>query len=186
MNWIEEQAYNIADVECNGKYDNDLPYSFHIKKVLAQGRKFYHLIAQYDRDMSRGDPDVHLSVVDCAILFHDHIEDFRMTYNDILHLVWKGTHCSKDLAIMVADIVYCVTDEKGKTRSDRKNLKYYQELKANKLALFVKLADLAANTLYSKLSASDMYDKYKKEWPAFKNKLYLAEYDEFFNYIDNI
>ena len=87
---------------------------------------------------------------------------------------------------MVADIVYCVTDEKGKNRKERKNDKYYQELKENKLAVFVKLADLAANTLFSKLSGSSMYEKYKKEWPKFKEKLYIAEYKEFFNYIENL
>lgn len=172
MEEFREFIYNQHDIVCNQKYADTLPYSTHLKFVEAQGNKFLHLI-----DME------FMPSVNYALVAHDSIEDARMTYNDIVKLVSKfHPHISKT----VADIVYCVTDEKGKTRSERKNAKYYQELKANKLALFVKLADLAANTLYSKLSASDMYDKYKKEWPAFKNKLYLAEYDEFFNYIDNI
>ncbi len=86
----------------------------------------------------------------------------------------------------MADIVYAVSDEKGKNRAERKNEKYYKELKENKLAVFVKLADLSANTLYSKLTGSSMYEKYKKELPKFREQVYIEEYKDFFNYLENI
>lgn len=62
----------------------------------------------------------------------------------------------------VADIVYAVTNEKGKNRSERANEKYYQGIRENKLAVIVKICDRLANALYSKLINSRMLDVYKK------------------------
>lgn len=177
--------YNEHDIVCNQKYADTLPYSTHLGFVEAQGEKFIHLIKNTHviNEMSNK------NIIRYALIAHDSIEDARMTYNDVLETVNpKESWNLRDYkaAVMVADIVYCVTDEKGKTRKNRKNDKYYEELKQNKLAVFVKLSDLAANTLFSKLSGNSMYEKYKKEWSNFKKKLYIAEYDEFFNYIENI
>jgi hypothetical protein len=178
MKEFREFIYNQHDVVCNQKYAGTLPYSCHLAFVEAQGRKFLHLLdskeyANYTEE----------TVVLHAIIAHDSIEDARITYNDILNF---NSGQSEFFRKSVADIVYCVTDEKGKNRKERKNNKYYAELKKNKLAVFVKLADLAANTLFSKLSGSSMYEKYKKEWPNFKEKLYIEEYKEFFDYIKNL
>lgn len=52
----------------------------------------------------------------------------------------------------VADIVYAVTNEKGKNRSERANEKYYQGIRENKLAVIVKICDRLANALYSKIN----------------------------------
>ena len=187
MKEFRDFIYNEHDVVCNQKYADTLPYSTHLGFVEAQGKKFRHLIEDEWVKNPGNFRSVDISlweVVKHALIAHDSMEDARMTYNDVVKAC--GTLGNYKAAIMVADIVYCVTDEKGKTRKDRKNDKYYEELKQNKLAIFVKLSDLAANTLFSKLSGSSMYEKYKKEWPNFKKKLYIAEYDEFFNYIENI
>ena len=124
-------------------------------------------------------------IVSLALISHDCIEDARMTYNDLIILANEELN-NYVASKMVADIVYCVTDEKGKSRKGRKNKKYYSELKSNKYAIFVKLSDLAANTLFSKLTGSTMYSKYKKEFPNFKEQLFLEEFKEFFDYIENI
>lgn len=161
------------DYYCNQKYGGDLPYSFHLDAVFAQGEKFKHLI----------NPSDYTNVVTHALYAHDLIEDARMTYNDIIKA------CDKyniRRAEVVADIVYCVTDEKGKNRRDRKNDKYYKDLLKNKYAVFVKLADIAANTLFSKLTGSSMYGMYKKEFLNVKRKLYIDKYKEFFDYIENM
>lgn len=175
------------DVNCNQKYADNLPYSVHLGFVEAQGKKFKHLI----EDDYLHNPDNHRAldislweIVNYALIAHDTIEDARITYNNLVKLA-KNLNNYK-ASVMVADIVYCVTDEKGKSRKERKNNKYYEELKENKLAIFVKLADLAANTLFSKLSGSNMYIKYKNEFPNFKEQLYVEEYKEFFDYIENI
>ena len=83
-------------------------------------------------------------------------------------------------------MVYKVTDEKGKTRKERKNDSFYKELKSDELAIFVKLCDLAANMIYGKLTNSKMFERYKAEFPNFKEKLYLEKYDDFFIYIENL
>lgn len=173
---------------CNQKYAKILPYSFHLDAVEAQGKKFLHLLPDVDvvnEENSRSHPVEIKEIVKFALISHDAIEDARMTYNDLKEIMadMMGNYKA---AVMAADIVYCVTDEKGKSRAERKSDKYYQELKENRLAVFVKLADLAANTLFSKLSGSKMYDKYKKEWPKFKKKVYIPEYREFFDYVENI
>ena len=166
-----------------------MPYSTHLGFVEAQGMKFIHLIRE-GHVISEGNansiPIMYKNIVRHALIAHDCIEDARMTYNDLVSSVNTEEFGNYPAAVMVADIVYCVTDEKGKARSDRKNAKYYIELMENELALFVKLSDLAAKTLFSKLSGSYMYDKYKKEWPSFKSRLFIPKYEEFFNYIENI
>lgn len=188
MKELREFIYNQHDVVCNQKYGDNLPYSFHLKAVEAQGLKFIHLIDNdsvnnYDNFKSK--PATLTEAIRMALIMHDAIEDSRLTYNDIKNLA--GNFLENAVASgIVADIIYCVTDEKGKNRGERKNDKYYKELSENKLAVFVKLADLAANTLYSKLMNSSMYDKYKSEFPKFKLRLYTDEYKEFFDYVENI
>lgn len=169
------RMFEIHDVDVNQKYGWDLPYSFHLKAVLAQGTKFKHLLT-YDEWL----------IVQAALGGHDLIEDARMTYNDVIELC--RIYMTKAMAKKVADIVYLVTDFKGKNRAKRKPVKYYRELKSNRLAVFVKLSDLAANKLYSRLTNSSMYEKYKKEFPKFKELVYVEDYGlkEMFDYVESI
>lgn len=177
---------NQHDIEVNQKYGETLPYSFHLICVVSQ--------SGVNRKPLNGSLDK--IIITLACWGHDLEEDARMTHNDIREklfeifvrneLVTILNVPIRDISKEVANIIHCVTDEKGKNRGERKNNKYYAELKANKYAVFVKLADLAANTLFSKLSGSSMYDKYKKEWPKFKEKVYIEEYNEFFDYVENL
>lgn len=188
MEGFRRYIYDRHDVYCNQKYGDDLPYSFHLKAVEAQGEKFLYLIHDYFVTNEKNHRSTFRSIYDIirfALLSHDANEDARMTYNNILEKAneYLGNYTAAE---MVANIVYCVTDEKGKTRSERKNDKYYSNLKENRLAIFVKLADLSANTIYSKLTCSNMYEKYKSEFPKFKEKLFIEEYKEFFDYVENL
>lgn len=184
---IRKYFYERGDIYCNQKYADSLPYSFHLKCVEQQGEKFMYLIPKEfveNKQNIYSDTVSLVNIVRVALTAHEAIEDFRMTYNDVKG---KATELGNTVAgEMVADIVYTVTDEKGKNREERKNEKYYKELSENKLAVFVKLADLSANTLFSKLTGSSMYEKYKKEFPKFKEKVYVEEYKEFFDYLENI
>lgn len=182
MKKFREFIYNQHDVVCNQKYGDGLPYSTHLKFVEAQFEKFEYLLPS-DFAINSNTNDTFFRA---ACIAHDVIEDARLTYNDIKQAVAKYLDGSYTDCLMVADIVYCLTDEKGKNRMERKNDKYYSELKKNKYAIFVKLADISANTLYSKLTGSSMYDKYKKEFPLFKDKVYVEEYKEFFEYVSNL
>lgn len=178
---FEEFIFHRADVYCNQKYGDNLPYSFHLKCVEQQGLKFKHLLDKQT-----------IFLVRVALLFHETIEDFRMTYNDVkeachnLFFEDAPAHITSEFADRVADIVYAVTDEKGKTRKERKSEKYYKELSENPLAVFVKLADISANTLFSKLTGSSMYNKYKSEFSTFKEYCFKEEFVEFFDYVESL
>lgn len=174
MKNFKEYVFDRHDNYCNQKYGNyNLPYSFHLECVLQQSLLF--------KDLLKDDED---RVVYFAALLHDGIEDARLTYNDIVEVVTE--YVNKGFAVRVADIIYAVTDEKGKNRAERKNDKYYKELSENKLAVFVKLSDIAANTLYSKLTGSSMYKKYKSEFGGFKEKCFIEEYSPFFDYVEGL
>lgn len=80
----------------------------------------------------------------------------------------------------VAEIVYAVTTEKGRTREERANEKYYEGIKKTKYATFVKLCDRLANVAHSKLTNSSMLKKYEKENEKFVDYLYNNEYHSMF------
>ena len=184
---LQQEFYNRGDVYCNQKYGETLPYSFHLKCVEAQGHNFFNLIRNsiISNEDNRFSESVYLrEVLALALTAHDALEDFRMSYNDVKELCSQlGNTTAGE---MIADIVYYVTDEKGKNRKERKSDKYYKELSENKLAVFVKLADISANTLFSKLTGSSMYRKYKSEFSYFKERCYVEEYKEFFDYVQSL
>jgi (p)ppGpp synthase/HD superfamily hydrolase len=164
---FREFAVNQHDVVCNQKYGDMHPYSFHLDLVVSQVKQFYNDV---------GFTNVEKINVLCGAIGHDLIEDARVTYNDIKHRVGDG----------VADIIYCCTEEKGKNRDERHSEKYFNELKENELAVFVKLCDIIANVKYSLLTNSSMYNKYKKEYPKVKEKLYIDRYQELFVYLEKL
>jgi (p)ppGpp synthase/HD superfamily hydrolase len=112
---------------------------------------------------------------------HDLIEDCRVSYNDV----------KQHLGQEAADIVYAVSNEKGKTRAERANDKYYVGIRNTPGAVFVKLCDRIANVQYSKMTKSRMFEMYKKEnrhFVIFLGKLKSEEHplDEMFNYLENL
>jgi hypothetical protein len=175
--WIEF-CTNQHDVVCNQKYNDTLPYSFHLDAVSKQGLKFIHLLKDMEKPYVAGQK-LHRPVRDVVLKAcwgHDLIEDARVTYNDIVK--WGGAD--------LADIIYCCTDEKGRNRSERHSDKFYEELAQNKLAVYVKLSDVIANVKFSLLNGSSMYEKYQKDFPKIKEKLYRPEYDEMFVYLEKL
>jgi (p)ppGpp synthase/HD superfamily hydrolase len=160
-----EFCKNQHDIHCNQKYGDIHPYSFHLELVSKQAKLFKHILDKNDYE---------LTIYGCW--GHDLIEDARMTYNDIKNMVGE----------QVADIIYCCTEEKGKNRTERHSQKFFDELKENELAIFVKLCDITANVKYSLLTNSSMYSKYKKEFPKLKENIYVEKYDEMFNYLESL
>ncbi len=120
----------------------DLPYEYHLSLVFDFAQKNIHLIPE---SLQR----------DCLVAAwaHDTIEDCRLTYNDVKKVLGEG----------VAEIVYALTNEKGKNRKERANEKYYQGICSTEGAVFVKLCDRLANVYHSASAKSRMVDVYKKE-----------------------
>ena len=68
-----------------------------------------------------------ISEVLAACWVHDVIEDCRETYNDVKNVLGER----------VADIAYALTNEKGKTRKERANDKYYEGIRNTPFALII-------------------------------------------------
>jgi len=155
--WILDQHRNT-----NHLYDNYLPYEFHLRMVVNVFNRFAHLLddeKDYFTDSTSiidesGQMKITLrNASEVACWGHDLIEYTRVTYNDV-----------KDaLGQEAVEIIYAVTNEKGKTRKERANSKYYSGIRETKGAVFVKLCDRIANVEYSKMTGSRMFEMYKKE-----------------------
>ncbi len=84
----------------------------------------------------------------------------------------------------MADTVFAVSGF-GRNRKERA-LTAYLKIMGNELATFVKLADRAANMLYSKQSGSSMYGKYRAEYPSFRYFLRTTDLNLMWDALDEI
>lgn len=163
-----EKVYEIHDIDCNQKYDKVYPYSLHLKAVVAQVKKYSRLFPS-TVEINAVDPkrfftnrDYWLKDLELAGAGHDLIEDARLTYNDVKNLFNP----------FVADIIYSCTELRGKNRSERHGEVYFLILSEERWAVFIKLCDIIANTLYSLLTNSRMYKIYQKEFSNIYNELH--------------
>ena len=78
---------------------------------------------------------------------------------------------SAEQALTAAEIVYALTNEKGRSRAERAGEKYFQGIRETPYAPCVKLADRLANTTYSYRCSNalnaHMKDVYREELPQF-------------------
>lgn len=140
----KERAMLVAErAHANQSYDI-YPYIYHIKKVKSIAETL-----GYDESI----------IISCIL--HDILEDTDLSYNDIKTAFGEE----------VAEIVYCVTDELGRNREERK-LKTYPKIKGNWKAVVVKVCDRIANILHSvEHSNTKMVNVYRKEHQNFKESL---------------
>ena len=151
INWILEQHSST-----NHMYNGYLPYRFHLEMVAHIAKQNIHLIP----DSNEGEESFRDSVI-LASWGHDLIEDTRVSYTDV----------RDKLGFTEAEIIYAVTNEKGKNSKERANDKYYEGIRNTPSAVFVKLCDRIANVQYSKLTGSQMFEMYMKENKNFMEKL---------------
>ena len=181
IDWILKQHKST-----NHMYDTYLPYEFHLRMVNNVGQQFKHLLDERDfytvEEIVNPVSQVSLrSACMVATWGHDLIEDTRVSYNDV------KDHLGQE----VADIIYALTNEKGKTRKERANDKYYKGIRVTPGAVFVKLCDRIANLQYSKMTGSHMFEMYKKENDEFIVQLGYDDtnthpYFEMFSYLVNL
>lgn len=155
IEWILEQHRST-----NHMYSEYLPYEFHLRMVNKVGNDFKHLLDDtkdyFTGEPYRGPKQDQVTLQQACMLAtwgHDLIEDTRVSYNDV----------KEQLGESAADIIYAVTNEKGKNRKERANDKYYEGIRNTPGAAFVKLCDRIANVQYSKMTGSRMFEMYKKE-----------------------
>ena len=154
------QAAHELHRAVNQTYGQGLPYAVHLDMVASQ-------VMSHGHEVCAGEHDV-LPMVFGAY-FHDSIEDARQTYNDVTRLARQWM--DDEQAHMAAEIVYALTNDKGRTRAERAGERYYQGIRQTPYAPLVKLADRVANMTYSATHDNadnvHMREVYRRELPHF-------------------
>lgn len=88
---------------------------------------------------------------------HDTIEDTQVVYEDV----------QSEFGTEIADLVYLVTDKRGRNRKERQ-ANTYPELAQDHYARLVKLADRIANLTMTMHDSQEKFVMYEKEYPYFK------------------
>lgn len=131
----KERALLVASKAHSNQVYDIYPYEYHILQVVKIAEEL-----GYDEDI----------VVSCGL--HDILEDTELSYNDIKTAFGEN----------IAEIVYCVTDELGRNRKERKE-KTYPKIRGNWKAAVVKICDRIANVQHSRLYNQKLFDMYNKE-----------------------
>ncbi|MDD7233123.1 MAG: hypothetical protein PUH44_05650 [Bacteroidales bacterium] len=152
-------------------YSGQLPYSYHLGMVADAAMKYGAEVVTDEQDI--------LPVVFGAY-YHDSIEDARLTYNDVTKVAKQFMNESQ--AIMAAEVVYALTNDKGRTRAERAGEHYYAGIRATPYAPFVKLCDRLANMTHS-FTATDgsnnrMRAVYQQEWEHFHQSITSESTDQ--------
>ena len=156
---VRDRAHMLHE-SVNPHYDKKHPSGSHLDMVADSVFKYGHLVCQQEAD---------ILPLFFAAYYHDSIEDARMTYNDVTKAA--RLFMNDDQAYMAAEMVYALTNDKGRTRAERAGERYYQGIRETPYAPFLKLADRLANITYSFTHSNDsnhhMKDVYKEELPHF-------------------
>lgn len=166
-----EKCY--ADANC--KYGEG-SYMIHIQMVLDYSNKHCAVFKNIDDAF----------YVAGAAACHDLMEDAKQTYNDICRVAGKD----------VADITLGVTDVPAENRLMKHLLTMGKTVRDHR-AIILKLADIYANTSYSKANGSSMYAKYVEEYPYrkaifkkaldwYKDKINQVELDKIWQELDEV
>ena len=148
----------------------DKPYGLHLDMVAENVSSFGYLVCNSESD---------IIPLLFGAYYHDSIEDARLTYHDVLDCA--RLYMDDDQALMATEIVYALTNDKGRTRKERAGEKYYAGIRETPFAPFVKLADRLANMSYS-YSHSDskncnMLSVYRHELDGFLSSLHVDSPD---------
>ena len=156
---IRQSAHELHR-SVNQTYGDGLPYGYHLDMVVQGLHDFGHLVCVREEDVLP---------LFFGGYYHDSIEDARLTYNDVMKTARQ--YLTEEQAIMATEIIYALTNDKGRTRAERAGEKYYQGIRETPYAPFVKLCDRLANITYSCAGTNRdnlrMKEVYKGEVPHF-------------------
>lgn len=156
-------------VVTNHYYADNLPYSFHLDMVV---KEVEHWLSMCYPDMQA---DIRHDYVSAAY-GHDLIEDTRTSYNNVLQRSNKW----------IADVIYALTNEKGRNRDERANDAYYRGIIETDGACFVKICDRIANVKFGILTSSHMIARYKKENDHFIVRLGYKQVQPMIEHLDDL
>lgn len=159
---IEEikQSAHALHASVNQTYDHIHPYAYHLDMVADGVYKYGHAVCAGQQDV--------LPLLFGAY-YHDSIEDARLTYNNVRDTALRFMDEAR--ALLAAEIVYALTNDKGRTRAERAGENYYRGIRHTPYAPFTKMADRLANITYSFTHSNStnhhMKTVYREEWPHF-------------------
>lgn len=158
-------AAHAAHADVNQFYGDGKPYGYHLDMVARQVHEFGHLICKEEND---------ILPLYFAAYFHDSIEDARLSYNDVK----KKAHSlglSEEQSHLAAEIVYALTNDKGRTRKERAGENYYRGIRQTPYAPFCKMCDRLANMAFSATQGTfdnnHMLKVYCNELPDFLRQI---------------
>ena len=167
---IRSVAHQLHE-SVNQFYDGDKPYGYHLDMVAKEVYAYGHLVLVGEED---------LLPLFMGAWFHDSIEDARVSYNDVKKIALK-LGLTEEQAFMASEIVYALTNEKGRNRKERAGKRYYEGIRNTPYAPFVKMCDRMANIRYSCGSCNirnlRMAKVYEDEMPYFTQAI-LVEADD--------
>lgn len=155
----------------NQFYDGDKPYGYHLDMVVKEVYAYGHLVLVGEAD---------LLPLFMGAWFHDSIEDARVSYNDVKKIALKFG-LTEEQAFLASEIVYALTNEKGRNRKERAGKRYYEGIRNTPYAPFVKMCDRMANIRYScgsyNMGNLRMAKVYEDEMPYFTQAI-MVETDD--------
>ncbi len=163
---IEEAQIFAENAHGLQKYD-EFFYIKHLKDV-------YSILVDFGYSPNTKDGLILL----VAAYLHDILEDCAVSYSDL----------KKRFGFDVAETVYCMTDEMGRTRKEKKE-KTYPKIRSNLLSITLKLADRIANFKHSlsKADAPSILEMYVKENENFQQQLRIHNHiPEMWEYLDSL
>ncbi|MDD4823446.1 MAG: HD domain-containing protein [Bacteroidales bacterium] len=139
-----------AHHDSHHKYDR-APYSVHLAIAAHYADVYSSLLPPDERDH-----------VLAAVWLHDTIEDCRVTYRDL----------EKIFGTSISDMVFAVTNNRGRTREERADESYYKGIRETPYATYIKLCDRLANVRYSlEYNQANMLATYRNELPHFLDQV---------------
>lgn len=167
-----KRAIEFANLHHGDQMYGDAPYLTHLVQVAMTLVRFgYHpgVGTLEEQDIAR-------NLLVAAIL-HDVIEDTEVTRQEVID----------EFGEEVALLVYAVTNEPGRNRKER-HARSHPKLFSIPHAMTLKLADRIANVENCHATGSNLLYMYRKEWKAFKEKLFdKAEAPEImWNYLEQL
>lgn len=166
------EARDFAIIAHASQKYGDKPYIFHLDNVAL-------IVLQH----IGGDISIEEAVnyIQAAYL-HDTLEDAviygkKISYNDLYH----EYHFNKT----VVDLVYAVTDGKGKNRKDKKAI-MYDDMLAYPKSIKLKLADTISNVSNSVKNNESTLDMYVKEFPKFYGTFYSEDTHNMWTHLQNL
>lgn len=167
LRMLEKAAFSLHD-RVNQQYDGYLPYGLHLRQTASYVSRYGHLVAEKETD---------ILVLYAAAYLHDTLEDTRMSYHDLGRFIEDFIRDSPtlpqswlpEITRPVPEIVYALTNEKGRNRNERADVRYYRGIREVRFASFIKMCDRLANMAYSTLFVftNRMFAVYKEEYPDF-------------------